>query len=303
MTKGMEVARSFFQGWGLPYLRADSPELVERVAAVVCGGSQCLGNDDELSRDHGWGPHFTLILTGEDMRRYGRGLSLRINRAAPRKWEGHELRGRRSISVQVASINRWFRELVKRSHPPTTFRGWYHGTREDNLCMLRHAPVFYDPLGEWSARREGFNTYPEAVWQQRIEEELFEVWHFGQYNFLDRLTRRRDPVAISVALGRFAEGVMRLSLVMAHEYCPYWKWLAAQFRKLPNVEELDGWLWELAAAADIDAQADLVREVCSEMHTRLVRMFDLNPNPTDHPHPLFCARHELAARDKCRSTN
>ena len=64
MTKGMEVARSFFQGWGLPYLRADSPELVERVAAVVCGGSQCLGNDDELSRDHGWGPHLTLILIG-----------------------------------------------------------------------------------------------------------------------------------------------------------------------------------------------------------------------------------------------
>ena len=90
---------------------------------------------------------------------------------------------------------------------------------------------------------------------------------------------------------------MRLSLVMSHEYCPYWKWLPAQFRKLPSVQELDGWLRELATAADIDAQSGLVKEVCSEMHTRLVRMFDLNPNPTDHPHPLFCARHELAARD------
>ena len=297
MSKGGDVAHSFFDGWGLPFLLDDSPDLVERVAAVICGGSQCLGNDDELSRDHGWGPHFTLILTGEDMRRRGRGLCTRINRAAPRNWDGYELRGNRSVSVKVASINRWFREEVKCSHPPTTFNGWYHGTREDNLCMLRYAPVFYDPLGERSARRSGFSSYPDEVWEQRIKDELFTVWHFGQYNFLDRLTRRQDPVAISVALGKFSEGVMRMSLVMGHEYCPYWKWLAAQFRKLPDVEAIDTWLRELASTTDLKTQADLVDEVCTEMHKRLVAMFDLDPNPTGHPHPLFCARHELAARD------
>ena len=31
----------------------------------------------------------------------------------------------------------------------------------------------------------------------RIRDALFNIWHYGQHNFLDRMTRRRDPVAIS----------------------------------------------------------------------------------------------------------
>lgn len=129
MALGIEVARSFFEGWGLPYLESEYPHLVERVVAVLCHGSQSLGNDDE------------------------------------------------------------------------------------------------------SARRRGFATYPDLVWKWRARDDLWNVWHFGQYNFLQRLTLRRDPVAIALALGKVCEGVMRLYLVLEHQYCPYWKWLAAQFRK------------------------------------------------------------------------
>ena len=53
-----------------------------------------------------------------------------------------------------------------------------------------------------------------------------------------RLIRRRDSVTISVSPGRIAEGVMRLSMLLAREYYPYWKWLAAEFRKLRDVDEL-----------------------------------------------------------------
>jgi len=292
MAKGIEVAQSFFEGWGLPYLEAEYPEVVDRVAALVCGGSQCLGNDDELSRDHGWGPHFTLVLTGDDMQRFGHALARRMNSVAPKTWDGYELRGG-STSVEVAGINRWFRELVRCECPPRTNHGWYHRTREDNLCMLRKATVFHDPLGEWTARRKSFHYFPDRVRAWRARDELFNIWHFGQYNFLDRLTRRRDPVAIAVALGRFSEGVMRLCLVLAREYCPYWKWLAAEFRKLPDVVLLDRRLQQLAVSIDVDAQADLVREICADLYPRVVREFDLTGEPGC---PLMRLRDELASR-------
>lgn len=89
---------------------------------------------------------------------------------------------------------------------------------------------------------------------------------------------------------------MRLSLVLAHEYCPYWKWLAAEFRKLSEVGKLDQWLRQLAATLDIDAQADLVRMICAELHSGLVSQFGLDPNPTGHPHPLLCAHRELRSQ-------
>lgn len=104
-TKGLEVARSFFQEWALPYLEGEYPHLVDRVAALLCGGSQSLGNDDELSRDHGWGPKFSLLLTGDDMRRYGRGLANRINREAPQEWNGYLLRNNDDrVDVSVGAM-------------------------------------------------------------------------------------------------------------------------------------------------------------------------------------------------------
>ena len=292
MTKGLDVARSFFEGWALPYLQTEYPHLVDRVAGVICGKSQCLGHDDELSRDHDWGPQFKLVLTGDDMRRYGRWLSRRINAAAPREWDGHHLL--KGESVEVASLNKWFRKQVNCEKPPLTDWGWYSKTRQDNLCMLKRATVFHDPLGEWTARRLAFSTYPDRVWAWLTADEIYSIWHFGQYNFLDRLTHRQDHVAISIALGTFSEAVMRLSMALAHEYSPYWKWVSAEFRRLPNVEILDQWLRQLAVTIDIDDQARLVTAICDELHTRIVTHFSLDPAPTDHPqHPLWRARQEL----------
>lgn len=294
MVKGLDVARSFFEGWGLPYLQAEYPHLINRVAGLLCTRSQSLGNDDDLSRDHDWGPQFALVLTGDDMRRHGRWLSQRINDAAPRGWDGYCLRS--GQSVEVASINVWFQRLLNCERPPSTDKDWYRKTREDNLCMVKRATVFHDPLGEWSARREGFRTYPDRVWSWRACDEVYRVWHYGQYNFLDRLRRRRDPVASSLALGTFSEAVMRLCMTLAHEFSPFWKWLAAEFRKLPNVEILDHRLRQLATTLDIAEQSDLVNAICGELHARLVAHFDLNPAPTEHPHPLWCARQELLSK-------
>ena len=296
MAKGIDVARSFFDGWGLPYLRSGFPHLADRVAAVLCHGSQCLGNDDELSRDHGWGPQFSLVLTGSDMSRWGRQLQRRINADAPAEWDGFPCK--LAHDIDVTSINPWFRKLLGRARPATTNRDWYHHTDEHGLCMLAHAPVFHDPLGEWSRRREGFASYPDLVWQWRARDDLWNVWHFGQYNFLQRLTHRRDPVSIELALAKAAEGAMRLCLVLHHQYRPYWKWLAAQFRKLDGVDELDGWLRALTSTADIDAQASLMERICADVHGRVVAAFDLDPNPTGHPHPLLLDHEALAEQGR-----
>ncbi|MBT6148721.1 MAG: DUF4037 domain-containing protein, partial [Gemmatimonadetes bacterium] len=108
----------------------------------------------------------------------------------------------------------------------------------------------------------------------------------------------RDPVAIALALGKVCEGVMRLYLVLEHQYCPYWKWLAAQFRKLRDVEEMDQWLRALTTTHNIDEQAELMGKICAEVHKRVVEAFGLEPNPTGHPHPLLLAHEELAEQGR-----
>ncbi len=59
--KGLELCRSYYEEVGAPALRERFPELMPRAAAGLCGqGSDCLGLDDEYSRDHDFGPGFCL---------------------------------------------------------------------------------------------------------------------------------------------------------------------------------------------------------------------------------------------------
>ena len=59
--KGLEVSARFFREWGLPYIKREFPQLSGRLAAGLIGGSQAIGADDKLSRDHD-GPMAVLIV-------------------------------------------------------------------------------------------------------------------------------------------------------------------------------------------------------------------------------------------------
>ena len=72
---GLEVAHRFFAEWGLPFLQEHFPGPAEHTAAGLFRGSQVLGADDALSRDHGWGPMFLLLLTEEDYAAQGQAVA------------------------------------------------------------------------------------------------------------------------------------------------------------------------------------------------------------------------------------
>ena len=64
--KGLEIARDFFFSWGQPYLLPQFPDLENKIATGRLLGSEVLGDDDEISRDHSWGPQCDLFLSADD---------------------------------------------------------------------------------------------------------------------------------------------------------------------------------------------------------------------------------------------
>ena len=57
---GLGLARRFFQA-SLPALNEHIPDIMACSAAGLVGeGSECLGFDDAISRDHDWGAAFCL---------------------------------------------------------------------------------------------------------------------------------------------------------------------------------------------------------------------------------------------------
>ena len=70
--KGMELSRLYYEEVCKPAIEKEAGELTERTAVGLVGeGSECYGYDDEISRDHDFGPSCCFWLTKEDYRIYG----------------------------------------------------------------------------------------------------------------------------------------------------------------------------------------------------------------------------------------
>ena len=267
--KGLEIARDFFFSWGRPFLLAQFPDLADRVAAGRILGSDVLGGDDEISRDHDWGPQFDLLLSAADYAGLGEQLARAMNTAAPNPWKQYRLAGAGDKSVRLESIPEWFRKHLNLARCPLTAADWPSGV-ESTLYFLRHAEIWMDGTGELGRWRAALHEYPEEILRSRLSEECFRIWHHGEYNFVQRMARRRDPIAIAACLGEFVTGVMRIVLLMGRDFAPYWKWLAYEFRKRSEAQPYVKLLEELVSIRLIERQIEIVESVCALVHRQLL---------------------------------
>ena len=268
--RGLTIARDFFVSWGYPFLKSNFPDLAGKIAAGRILGSDVLGGDDEFSRDHDWGPQFDLFLSAGDYASLGERLSQAMNAAAPNPWNGYRLAGAGDNSVRLESIPGWFSKYLKLERFPVTPADWPSFNFESTLYFLRHAEIWVDATGEFSKWRTTLHEYPEELLRARLAEECFRIWHHGEYNFVQRMARRRDPVAISICLGEFVTGVMRIVLLMSRDFAPYWKWLPFEFRKRTEAQLYGNLLEELVSIRDIERQVEIVQRLCALLHQQLL---------------------------------
>lgn len=268
--KGLDVAHDFFVSWGQPFLAARFPELATRIAAGRLLGSDVLGSDDELSRDHDWGPQFDLFLSASDHAAHGEELSRAMNEAAPNPWKGYKLAGAGDRSVRAHSIPEWIRTHLTFTRLPRSPADWPRLSHESLLYFFRHGALWIDGTGELTEWRSALHQYPDEVLRARLAEECFRVWQHGEYNFVQRVARRGDPLAIAVCLGEFVTGVMRIVLLMSRDFTPFWKWLPFEFRKRPEAEAYTPLLDELVSSRAIERQVAIVQSVCGLVHRQLV---------------------------------
>ena len=88
--KGIELARAYWETYGIPMIREQFPEYGEIIAAALTGsGSECYGFDDEVSLDHDFEPGFCLFIPGEEI--VDRRTAFQLERAyakLPAEFEG-----------------------------------------------------------------------------------------------------------------------------------------------------------------------------------------------------------------------
>ena len=250
--KGFELCRRFYEEIGRPRIQAELPECQPYIAVGLSGGSQSHGNDDEQSRDHAWGPGFTVWLPEDSFHRYAESLQSLLDQL-PGEFLGYGWHGHRDHTCGVIAIDDYVRSCVGCERPPAEPIEWIR-IPEAYLYELTPSRLFLDELGELTERFEAFSQYPEDVWKHRLCGGLAWCGEWGEKH-LARAERRGEATTTLMYAARFEDAAMRAVFLLNRRYAPYHKWLHREFLKLPQLADhvapwLDRMLFESEGRAD-----------------------------------------------------
>lgn len=270
--KGIELARAYYETYGVPMLEEQFGDVRGRIAAGLCGhGSECFGFDDEVSRDHDYEPGFCLWITREDDREFG----FRLFRAYGRL--PGEFMGVRMVEKSLLG------SAHKGVHTIEDYYSFYVGDRlpETNaewlavpdhyLAEAVNGQVFADPLGIFTEKRRYLLDRPEDVRLKKLGSCLFHMAQTGQYNYA-RCLRHGEKAAAALALSRFCDYTAQCVYLLNRAYAPYYKWLFRGLREMPVLGDTEKDLTELMASP-MDGKKDipLIESVCARTADALRR--------------------------------
>lgn len=257
---GLSLARAYWDECCKPMIAAKYERVRDHIAAGLVGhGSECYGFDDELSRDHDFGPGVCLWLTDEDYARFGAQLQADYD-ALPQQFHGFGPRVKSDHAgkrVGVFRIGEFFESITGMPAAPTDPRLWVT-LDEPTLAAATNGRVFADPLGAFSHVRQGFRAMPDEEILRRVSQRLGMAAQAGQYN-LPRMARRGDLPATRMCVSEFCTAVTSLAFLLNNPltvgYMPYYKWQFAALRQLsrrPGMR-LRGVCAPLEALCDMDS--------------------------------------------------
>jgi hypothetical protein len=233
--QGLELAELYYWERCFPLLRAFFPGLARRVAAGLVGeGSECLGFDDEISRDHDWGAAVCLWLKKSDHTRYGKALHLALE-GLPRTFRGFPVRRENTWSAGrtgVMEIGEFYYKFLGKPTPPKCAAEWMT-IPDAYLAAATNGAVFTDPQGEFTRiRKKLLAFYPEDVLRKKLAARCARAAQAGQYN-LPRCIVREEYVAAALAVATFIEAAGAAVFLLNRRYAPFYKWMPRALKRLP----------------------------------------------------------------------
>ena len=237
--KGLELSGKYYEAYGREML-AQFPELKDEFAAGLVGrGSECFGFDDEISRDHDYGPSFCVWLRKEVYDRYCHRLQAAYD-AIPREFMGVPGRNVEETGrgrVGILCIEDFYYGLLGTDQIPVSLTEWF-SLCDENLATATNGAVFEDRLGLFTRLREGFLAYyPEDVRIKKIAACMATMSRAGQYNYM-RAIMRNERVAAELFLHEFIRESMSLVYLLNRRYAPFIKWMHKGMKDLPTCFEI-----------------------------------------------------------------
>ncbi len=265
--KGLEIAREFYRAYGAPMLETLFPDVKHRIAVGLVGeGSECLGYDDELSRDHDFEAGFCLWITKEDAEAFG----FRLERAyakLPREFMGLRRSPLSPVGGNrhgVFTIEDFYTRFLGSSHAPESIGEWLY-TPPASLLAASNGEVFCDDAGAFSAVREKLLCgYPEDIRRKKLAAHLVFMAQAGQYNY-PRCLGRLETGAAQLAVFEFVKHTISAIYLLNRRYEPFYKWAYRGMRELPVLGHIGDALQGLTELDNGQENAEIKQAVIEDV--------------------------------------
>ena len=246
---GAELARRFFTDVAEPLLSRALPEL--RYAAARLGsGSDVLGLDDPMSRDHDWGCRLTLLVD-EDARDQVPRISAILEEELPERFGEFPVRfpvtwdSSLSHKVEVATVADFTASrLGVDPSGGLSVLDWLSVTGQ-GVLEVTAGPVFTDRTRTLAAVRTMLAWYPPDVERYVLAAGWQRLCQL--LPMVGRTAEAGDELGSRLLSARLAEDLLWLAFALARRWAPYAKWRGTVFRSLPVAAQL-GPLLDAAAA-------------------------------------------------------
>src|SRR5215207_2962637 len=259
---GLKLSELFYQREVRPILSEEFHAL-RYSAALIGWGSEVLGFDTAISRDHHWGPRVLLFLNDQDYPRLKDKISETLSSKLPYEFLGYSTnystpepngvrhlreikRGPVNHMVQVFTLKSFFEaRLGFDPSKEITVTDWLTFPQQ-RLLELVSGEVYHDGLDQLRKLREKLKFYPRGVWLYLLAAQWKKISQ--EEAFVGRAGDTGDELGSGVVAARIVREIMKLAFLMEQQYAPYSKWLGTAFTKLTIATKLTPVLQEVLLA-------------------------------------------------------
>lgn len=238
VIKGLEISKKFYESYGIDMLTNNFSELIPKIAIGLIGqGSECLGYDDDISKDHDFDPGFCIFIPDE----FDDNIKFNLERAysyLPKIFMGIK----RDIMSPVGG-NR--HGIIRVSDFIYQRTGTKDGILSDkdflyisevSLLEITNGEIWRDDSGLLTSIRNRLAYFPYDIKLKKLSYELLNMAQSGQYNF-KRLIFHEELSAARLAINQFVNSCIHATFLINEVYMPFYKWQFRALRDLswPNV--------------------------------------------------------------------
>ena len=230
---GAECSRLYYEHLVGPAVDARWPGL-PRAAGRLGSGSDVLGLDDAVSRDHDWGLRLNLLVSAD----MAADVDAHLEETLPESFESLPTRftttwdTHRRHRVQVQDVASFVRSRTGVDlRDPLSTDDWLMLTGQAVLEVTA-GPVFVDTDGALTASRAALCWYPDEMWKYVVAADWARLAQ--ELPFVGRTAEVGDDLGSRVITARLVEVATHLAHLVDRRWPPYSKWLGTSLTRLPR---------------------------------------------------------------------